>query len=443
MSHDPAVERLRELVRIPTISRADAAATDWTAFTEFRSALERHYPLVHAHLERELVAGHSLLYRWRGRVAGEPTVLMAHQDVVPATSDGWTHPPFDAVVTDDAHGRRLWGRGAIDDKGMLVAILEAVEGALSEGMTPRHDVYLAFGHDEEVGGTGAQDIVALLAKRGVRPALVLDEGGAIVEGVFPGIREQLAVIGVSEKGMTSVELAVEQQGGHASTPPPVTATMRLAAAILRVGRRRAPASLPEPTIRMLEALAPLASGGQALVFRHARRLQRPLVRVFDRLGPETAAMVRTTRAVTRLRGSEADNVLAERATAVVNLRIAVDSSLAEALRQLESAIDDPAVAMRVLEAGEPSPVSPSSGPAWARLTAAIADVAPDVVPIPYVQLGASDSRFFTAITDAVYRFSPFEITRPERDALHAIDERIGVQTWLDGIRVLRALLRSC
>lgn len=435
-----AIERFRALLRIPTVSRRAPEPTDWSAFEAFRAELARCYPLVHARLELELVAGHSLLYRWPGLEVGDPTLLMAHQDVVPAGEDGWSHPPFAAELVGEGAEQRIWARGAIDDKGMLVAILEAVEGALADGLRPRHDVLLAFGHDEEIGGTGAAAVAELLEARGIRPALVLDEGGAIVEGVFPGIREPLAVIGVCEKGIASVELAVRQQGGHASTPPELTATARLARAVLRISNRPATAALSEPTLRMLETLGPLASGVQGLAFRHARRLRRPLIRIFERLGPETSAMVRTTRAVTRLSGSEADNVLAERATAIVNLRVAVGETLEQALAELRRAIDDPEVETTLVEGGEPAPVSPDAGPAWDRIAASIAAVAPGVVPTPYVQLGASDSRWMSRVSRHVYRFSPFELERAERDALHAIDERIRVATWLRGVRFFRALL---
>lgn len=443
MLENPALARFRELLRIPTVSRNVVEETDWASFAAFRERLEHLYPLVHRDLDREIVAEHSLLYRWPGTDPdAAPTVLMAHQDVVPADEDGWTHPPFAAEISGDGDDARLWGRGTIDDKGMLVAILEAVEQALVEGVHPRADLWLSFGHDEETGGTGAQAIVALLGERGIRPGLVLDEGGAIVHGVFPGIDERLAVVGVSEKGIASVELAVTQQGGHASTPPRLTATARLARAIVRLTDSPAPAAIPEPTLRMLETLAPLSNGAQRVAFRNARRLQRPLARLFEKMGPETGAMVRTTRAVTRLSGSAADNVLAERATAIVNVRVIPGSTLAEALAQIERAVADPEVTARVVHGSEPSPVSASEGAAWQRVATAIRAIAPDAVPTPYVMLGASDARFFTAVSDAVYRFSPFELSKSDRDALHAIDESIRIATWQDGIRFFRELIAA-
>src|ERR1700712_4552639 len=163
-----AIERLRELIRIPTVSRSDLAQVDAAAFETFRATLARLYPLVHARLSLEVVGGGSLLFRWAGRSVGSPSVLMAHYDVVPADEPGWTHPPFAAALVGEGSAQRIWGRGAIDDKGMLCSILEAVEAALADGVTPASDVYLSLGHDEENRGSGAAAIVDLLESRGIR-----------------------------------------------------------------------------------------------------------------------------------------------------------------------------------------------------------------------------------------------------------------------------------
>jgi carboxypeptidase PM20D1 len=438
---DVALERFRALLRLPTMSRNDVDETDWAAFDRFVDTLPELYPALHATLERER-HGHSLLYRWRGRGDGAPTVLMAHYDVVPATEEGWTHPPFAAELTGDGEQQLLWGRGAIDDKGAVVAILEAVESLVRDGFRPADDVYLSFGHDEETIGSGARGIAAVLRERGIRPALVLDEGGAIVERIFPGVSAPIAVVGVSEKGITSVRLTVEQHGGHASTPPRMTATVRLARAITRLNARPFPARLTETNLRMVETLGAHATGPLRAVFTRARRLQPVLRWVFGRLSDETRAIVRTTTAVTQLRGSLAANALPETAEAVVNTRIAVGSSVAETLDHLRRAIRDDAVRIEAVDASEPSPVSPSDGPQWDRLAAAIGSVHPRAVVTPYVMLGASDSRHFTGICDAVYRFTPFELSADERGALHARDERIHVATWLRGIHVYQSLLRA-
>ena len=436
------LDRLRELIRIPTVSRPDPAEVDWAQFERFIETLAQLYPLTHERLELERVAGHSLLYRWAGHSEGPPSVLMAHYDVVPATEEGWKHPPFAAELTGEGAEQLLWGRGTLDDKGALTAALEAVEAALAAGFTPEHDVYLSFGHNEEIAGDGAVRIVELLASRGVRPGFVLDEGGAIVEKVFPGVEAPIAVVGVSEKGITTLTLTVEERGGHASMPPPRTATARLARAIVRLTKRPHPAALSATNLEMLRTVGRHARGIYRFLFTRTR-LTAPLLKaVFARLSEETAAMVRTTQAVTMLRAGLAENALAERAVATVNIRVAVGSSVEQAVAHVRRAVADDAVRIEVANPSEPSPVSPTEGPAWDMLRAAIEQSYLGTVVTPYVMLGASDARRFTAISDHVYRFSPFQMSKAERDTLHAIDERMHVATFLQGIEFYRTLLRG-
>lgn len=436
---DP-VAHLQALVRLPTISRLDPAETDWGPFRDLIALLPRLYPATHATLSRELVAEHSMLYRWKGRSDGPPTVLMAHFDVVPATDEGWTHPPFAAELVGEGDEQVIWGRGTLDDKGSLVAVLEGVEARVLAGQQPENDVYLSFGHDEETEGSGARSIVALLAGRGINPALVIDEGGAVVEDIFPGVRGPIAVVGVSEKGILSLTLTVEQNGGHASTPPKLSATARLATAIVRLNNRPFRAGFTPTTIELIRTLGSHARNPLRWVFTNLW-LTRPLLLVlFGRLGAETNAMIRTTQAVTMLQGSQAANALAECAVATVNIRVAVDSSVAEAVEHVRRAIADPLVRIDTLHPNEPSPVSPTHGPAWQLVRTTIEETYPGTIVTPYVMMAASDSRYFAAISEFVYRFSPFEMSTAERGTLHARNERIHVSTLLAGVEFYTRLI---
>ncbi|OZD38581.1 acetylornithine deacetylase [Rhodococcus sp. 06-1477-1B] len=437
------VERFRELLSIPTVSRVDPAEVDDTAFARFHDAIERLYPLIHARLEREIVAGRSLLYRWPGESPDEPLVLLAHQDVVPVDGQPWRHPPFAAELSGEGAEATIHARGAIDDKGALVAILEAVEQALADGVHPRTDIWLAFGHDEETHGTGAQAMAALLAERGVRPALVLDEGGAVVEGAVPGVAAPTAMIGVAERGVATFDLVTREAGGHASTPPRMPATARLARAIDRLRRRPFPRRLVPPVRAMLATAAAHTGEPLATLLRRTSVSAPAVTAALSLLGPETNALVRTTAVVTRLEGSAGENVLATSARASVNVRLLTGDTLADVSIHLRRAVADPLVDIELRHGGDPSPVSPWRGAAWRRVSAAVSDaLGDDVVALPYLQLGASDSRFYTGLTDAVYRFAPFHLTRSERDALHAPDERIRVDVWLRGIRFYRALIEG-
>jgi carboxypeptidase PM20D1 len=436
------LDRLRELVRLPTISRLDPAETDWMPFRAFVDRLPVLYPGIHATLEREIVDGYSMLYRWKGRTDGAPSVLMAHYDVVSATDDGWTHPPFAAELVGEGEAQLVWGRGTLDDKGALVGVLEGVEAAISAGHQPECDLYLSFGHDEEAAGSGARAIVDLLEARGIRPGLVLDEGGAVVEGIFPGVVGPIAVVGVSEKGILTLTLTVEQGGGHASTPPVLSATARLALAIVRLNAKPFPSSFSPTNLEMIRTLGAHARNPLRFMFTTLWLTKPLLLSLFGRLGDETRAIIRTTQAVTMLQGSQAANALAEHAVATVNIRIAVGSSVAEAVEHVRSAIRDPLVRLDIVQPNEPSPVSPTNGKAWELITATIAESYPGTIVTPYVMLAASDSRHFTRISDHVYRFTPFEMSTEERGTLHAMNERMRVATFLTGVDFYTRLVRK-
>jgi carboxypeptidase PM20D1 len=442
MSDDAALARLQTLLRIPTVSRVEEREVDREQFERFISTLAELYPFVHSRLERERVAGYSLLYRWQGRASTEPTVLMAHYDVVAASDAGWKHPPFAGELSGSGDERLIWGRGALDDKGALVAILEAVESHLAAGVVPAQDVYLVFGHDEETASTGAKAVADLLESRGVRPTLVLDEGGAIARDAFPGLTAPIAFIGVGEKAANTFTLVVDQLGGHASTPPPVTATVRLAKAIVRLNDAPFRASLTPTTAEMLRTIGQATRGRMGFAFRNARWLWPVLAPMLSRRSAELNAMSRTTQAVTMLEAGQAVNALAERATATVNVRIAVDSTVAKALAHVTRAIGDDGVRVDVVSPSEPVPVSQLGGMGWELVAGTIEKTFPTAIVTPYLQTGATDSRHFTRISRGVYRFSPFDMTREERDTLHARNERMRVTSWLAGIEFYRALVAA-
>jgi carboxypeptidase PM20D1 len=434
--HAREVGKLQALVRIPTVSHRDPGDNDTAAFDELLAELARQFPLLHERLELTRIHTHGLLFHWPGRSEAKPVVLMAHLDVVPVEEGApWQHPPFEANVVDGA----IWGRGTLDDKGCLVGICEAVETLLERDHTPAQDVWLSFGCDEEVFGTAAPLAVAELVRRGVRPWFVLDEGGAIAHEAFPGVAAPIGVIGVSEKGTTSLELRVEGRGGHASTPARMGPTARLARAILRLERSPLPASVPEPTVELMRRMAPHATLALRPLMANAARIRPVLTRALLAAGPESAAMTRTTVAVTTLSGSPALNVIASTAKAGVNIRVMVGDSVAGVLEHVRKAISDDRVHINVLEQNEPSPLSPMDD-AFALLEETIGEVFTDAVPAPYVMMAATDSRHFTAICARVYRFAPFRMTKAQRESIHSYDEHIGIDDFVDGVRWYRRLI---
>lgn len=435
---ESVLEKLRAVVRIPTVSYDDPALIDEQAFADLETELERQFPRVFERLERTRILDRSLLLHWRGDQAERPVVLMAHLDVVPVDEEApWGHPPFDAVVADGA----VWGRGTLDDKAALVGVCEAVERLLEAGFTPAQDVWLSFGAREEVSGPDAREAVEELRRRGVEPWFVLDEGGAIAHEAFPGVRPPLGVVGVSEKGTTTLELRAEGRGGHSSTPAPNGPTARIARAVTRLERHPFPARLPEPTAEMFRRVAPHAPAPLRPLFANATKLAPVLQRVLPRLGPEPAALVRTTMSVTTLSGSPAHNVIASSATAGVNLRLLVGDTVTSAIEHVRRAVRDDSVTVSVIDGNEPSPVSPTDE-VFELIAATIETVFPDAVPTPYLMMAATDARFFTAICDRVYRFTPFRMTKAQRESIHSYDEHLGIDDFLAGVDWYQRLIEG-
>jgi carboxypeptidase PM20D1 len=436
---DAAVEALRALIRIPTVSAWNRDEEDRAAFESLLTELRERFPRLHAECEVERISGDALLVRWPGRTREAPVVLMAHLDVVPVDdASAWTHPPFAAELVDGF----VWGRGALDCKGSLVATCAAVEALLAAGVVPGRDVWLSFGCNEEVSGRAAKDAVALLRERGVEPWFGVDAGGAIVQGALPGVDAPMAVIGVSEKGTVAVDLVARGDGGHASAPRRMGATARLARAILRLERKPFPSHLPDATVDMLERAGAHARMPYAAVFGNARRLRPMLSRVLPRLGHETAALTRTTVAVTQLSGSPGANVIAATARAHVNMRVMVGETVDGAIERIRRTVGDDHVAVSLVSGEEPSPVSPTDDAAYALLESTVADVFPGTVAVPYVMLAATDSRHFHRVWPRVYRFTPFRMSDAQRASIHGVDERIGVRDLLDGVAWYRRLIEQ-
>ncbi|MDV7267165.1 MULTISPECIES: M20/M25/M40 family metallo-hydrolase [Rhodococcus] len=433
-----AVEHFAAMLRVPTVSTRDDANTDWTFFARFRSLVDELYPLVRENLDKEIIASHSLVYHWDVGVPDKPIVLMAHQDVVPAHDEGWTHPPFGGVVADDA----VWGRGAIDDKGVLVSILEAVEGLLRSGVVPARDVYLIFGHNEEVGGDGIPQVVHTFRERGIVPGVVIDEGGGVAGDAFPGVDATLAVLGTAEKGILDLQLTAKDPGGHASMPGRKTATARLARAITRVDHHKFPARLTEPTVDLLTNVGVHAKGPLGTVLSRTDTFGPLLARVLPRAGALMNAMCRTTAVATVLEGSSANNVMAETARAVLDIRILPGDTVNGTVERIRKTIRDNDIQLDVLGATEPSPVSRTDDEVFARLRQVIADTFPGAIVSPFLLVGATDARHMARISEYVYRFYPFELDARSRALIHSTDERLSITGLRHGIEFFSRLIRD-
>lgn len=431
-------ERLSRMIRLPTVS-AELEERGPAPFEGFVALIAELYPLTHEHLELERHTDFGLLFHWRGRAEASdgPVVLMAHYDVVPVDeSDAWTHPPFAGVIADGI----VYGRGALDDKGPLIVVLEAVENLLADGFVPARDVYLSFGGNEETYGHAAQEIAAVLRDRGIVPWLVIDEGGAVVDAPLPFVPGRAAMIGVGEKGVMTVRLTARGEGGHASAPPTLTAVRRIARAVDRLGPSTFRPHASTAILRMLSRLADRTPGSARHLLRLLGSVPLLTARVFAALGGEPAALVRTTVAPTMQSGGTAANVLPSQASATVNLRIALGETTQQTILRVRRRVRDPLVKVEVIEASEPSPESSTENAQFALLAEALGISHPGVPAVPYVMMAATDSRHFHRFSPAVYRFAPLEMSNAQRASIHGVDENVEIAALMRGERFHRALL---
>lgn len=390
-------------------------------------------------LAAEVLDERVLVLRWRApHPAGRPLLLLGHADVVPVADDErprWRHPPFAGVIA----GGHVWGRGTLDDKGSTICALEAVAVLRAAGLAPRRDVLLVVGPDEELGGhEGIGPFVAAHLERLGRPALAIDEGGAIVPDVLPGI--ELAAVAVGEKRYVTVRLRVDAEAGHASQPTPEVATHVLSRALGRLastrrGTRRSP---------VLDAMLERAADRAPLVRRVALRnlwLFGPLVERTISASAAGAASLRDTWAVTVLRAGLKDNVIPRRAEALVNLRLLPGSSRAEVLADLRRVLDEPRVRVEVLSDLRDTPVAPYAGPTWDRLESALGAALPEVLVAPTLTPGTTDGRWLARRGIPTYRFVPFRLDAHERAGIHGVNERVSLENLERAIRTYAHLMR--
>jgi carboxypeptidase PM20D1 len=441
---DAMAARLAAAVRIPTLSATGDSAT-LPPFLALHALLEAQFPRVHATLQREIVNDGALLYHWAGREDCPATLLAAHLDVVPVepgTEGGWRHPPYSGAIAEGA----VWGRGAIDDKAGALAILEAVEHLLGEDHAPRCPVWIAFGHDEETGGThGAVALAARLRERGARIAFVLDEGGAITRGTVKGVDLPVATIGVAEKGYASVRLRARGDGGHSSMPPRRTAIGRLARAVARVEEQRPAAAFGEVQRELLRRLAPHVPFGQRIALSNLW-LTGPLVESMLAGTPATDATLRTTTAPTMFNAGVKDNVLPQQAEAVVNFRIRPGDSVDGVLAHVREVVDDDGVEVTLGDAfaSEPTPPADWNGEIFAALDRALRSASPEpqIIVAPYVTNGATDARHYAGLTPNLYRLTPALFTPDLLGSMHGTDERMPIDEYLRAVRFHIALLQG-
>ena len=421
---EKATHDLGEMIKCKTISHRDASLDDADEFEKFEKLLPELFPGVYAKCSFEKVGTRGLLLRWKGKSPDAPSVFMSHYDVVSVEEADWEKPAFEGIVDNGV----LWGRGTLDTKGTLNGILQAAESLISEGFTPKNDIYFAFGGNEEVNGDGSYGIVQLFKERGITPGLVLDEGGAVCTGVFPGVTSPIALIGIAEKGMVNVQYTVKGGGGHSSSPTANGPVARLSKACLNVEKATFKYIVSTPTKEMFN-----------IVGRHSTFLYRmifanlwcfgPVLALYAKLtGGEMNAVVRTTTAFTQMEGSKGVNVIPPMATMSSNHRIIPGESVESVVEHIKKAVNDDKVEVSVINGNNPSVISQTNCEAYDRVRSTVAETWQDTIVTPYLMVAGSDSRHWGEISDKVYRFSAMALSKEERGYIHGNNERIPFAT---------------
>ena len=417
---EKAVLDLQALVKCKTISRFNHEGEVDEEFEKLVAMLPDMYPHVYEKCEFRRFPDRGLLYKWEGKNHDKPSVFMAHYDVVPVNEDDWKKPPFDGIIEDGV----LWGRGTLDTKATFSGALFSANHLIAEGFVPENDVYLAFSGCEEVNGLGARHIVDYFEENGINPELVLDEGGAVVEGAFPGLKGACAVIGIAEKGMLDVEYRVKSNGGHASAPKPNTPIPVLAKACMKLEKKPFKAHVTKPVAEMFDTLGRHSTFLYKMIFANMWCFGWVIDLLGKMQGGDINALVRTTVAFTQTSGSSASNVIPPEATMVSNLRLNPEDNMDSALAYLKSVVDDEKVEITALRGSNPSRISRTDCEGYDRIVGAVVSTWRGCIPTPYLMVQCSDSRHWGKISDKVYRFSAMDLTKEERASIHGNNERI-------------------
>ena len=435
---EKAAGDLSEMIKCKTVSHSDPSLDDEGEFERFEKLLPTLFPKVYSRCTFEKIGNRALLFKWKGKSSDAPTVFMAHYDVVSVVEEDWDKPAFDGIIENGV----LWGRGTLDTKGTLNGVLQAAESLISEGFLPANDIYFAFGGDEEVNGHGASDIVELFRERGITPGAVIDEGGAVATGVFPGVKKPCALIGIAEKGMLNIEYSVHGGGGHASSPAPITPVGRLSRACVSAEKHKFKFRVTPPAAQLFNTVGRHSTFLYRMIFANLWCFS-PVLSLFARKsGGEFNAVVRTTTAFTQMEGSKGRNVIPPYARMVSNHRIIPGETMDSVCSEIRRAVKDEKVEINAINGMDPSVLSDTNCEGWERLSSTVGETWQEAIVTPYLMVACSDSRHWGAISDKVYRFSAMSLSKEERATIHGNNERIPLATVIKTVEFYIRLMRK-
>ena len=436
---EKAAADLSELVRCKTVSYRDPSLEDDAEFEKLISLLPSLYPNVDKVCEFTRLEDRGLLFRWAGKKSDSPAVMMAHYDVVPVNEDLWDTPAFEGIIKD---GFGI-GRGTLDTKVTFSGILFAANQLIGEGFVPENDIYFAFSGGEEVNGRGAVRIVDYFEENGITPALVIDEGGAVVENVFPGVKIPCGLIGIAEKGMMDVKYTVKSQGGHASAPKPGAPIDRLASACRKMVEHPFKLKLTAPVAEMFDTLGRYSSFVYRIIFSNLKIFLPVLDMICKKDGGEMNALMRTTVAFTQAQGSSATNVIPPEASLVSNIRLNPADDMDSALEYIKKTVGDENVEVTCMHGMNPSRISRTDTEGFDKVASAVASTWKGCIVSPYLMVQCSDSRHWGRISDRVYRFSAMDLTKEERASIHGNNEKIRIDALGRTVEFYIRLMKKC
>lgn len=433
------VEHLSQAVKIPTVT-VISDNQSFEPFLEYHAFLEKTYPLVHKYAEKTVINGYSLILKIDGSDSSLlPACFLSHQDVVPAPAEGWETEPFGGEVKDGY----VYGRGSLDMKGHMIALLEGLESILARKEKPVRSIYLCFGHDEEITGKdGAKNIVEYLYQNNIRMEYVVDEGGAIMDGSLLGINGKIALIGTCEKGYVDYKLTSTKDGGHASSPKRRSSVDAISEAVYDLSHLPMRAYWSKPFKLTLKTLAPYMKFAYKTMFVN-RDIFGPLLKlILTKVSPLTNSIMRTTFAFTQLQGSSAPNVIPTTSSAVVNVRINIGQTQSEVKNYIQKVVGKDIAVTELNPGFDPTPVSGTDGEVYDQLIKSVAEVFHGYIPAPYPFIAASDAKHYYKICDKVYRFGPLEMCIDDQNRIHAENERCKISSAKQGAQFFARLIEN-
>ena len=420
---DDVVKKLGNIIKIPTVSHPNPLDMDMSQFDLLLNTVKEMYPIVFGKCEYNITEDRAIKIKVNGMSSEKPTVLMAHYDVVPVVEEAWEHDPFLGEVIDG----NLYGRGTLDTKCTMICALSALEKALEKGYVPKNDLYLCFGSNEEVFGLSQYHIVQEFKSQGIRPALVYDEGGAILNGAFPGVKEDTAFLGMGEKAMVNIKLSLESNGGHSSTPRKNGPVVRMSKAIAKLEKNPMKPKMSATVEELLNVLGRHMPFYFKIIFANMWLFKGLVNKLFVMLSADTRALLTSTFAFTMLNGGNQTNIIPNKVEANINVRISPFDTVETIVEHIRKVIDDKDIVITPYDETPAFPECSFKTEGYDIIKETVIETYPNTIVAPFLNIGGSDGKFYCEISDCVIRFSPFKVTNEERAGIHGNNEHISVE----------------